>query len=82
MNRLVAQFRLLIKNTPESLMLGRVATKGRIEYQFKVYGTLTLLFVEVKLPTGTFDDYLNAIAQVFTETDGISTAPPPPHYTH
>lgn len=81
MNRLVAQFRLLIKNTPESLMLGRVTTKGRIEYQFKVYGTLTLLFVQVKLHIGTLDDYLNAIAQVFAEADGISPFLPP-HYTY
>lgn len=81
MNRLVAQFRLLIKNTPESLMLGRVTTKGCIEYQFKVYGTLTLLFVEVKLNIGTLDDYLNAIAQVFAEADGISPLLPP-HYVY
>lgn len=62
-------------------MLGRMTTKGHIEYQFKLYGTLTLLFVEVKLHIGTLEDYLNAIAQVFAEADGISPLLPP-HYTH
>lgn len=64
MNRLVAQFHLLIQTTPESIMQGRITTKGRVEYQSKVCGALTILFVEVKLRLGSYDERLNAIAQV------------------
>lgn len=64
MNRLVAQFHLLIQTTLESIMQGRITTKGRVEYQSKVCGALTILFVEVKLRLGSYDERLNAIAQV------------------
>lgn len=75
MNRLVAQLSLLIKNTPESVMQGCIATKGRVEYQFKVCGALTILFLEVKLQLGSNADQLNAIAQVIAEADGIFPVP-------
>jgi len=35
-NRTIALFGLLISNSPESIMPGRIASKDRIEYQFKV----------------------------------------------
>lgn len=75
MNRLVAQFHLLVQNTPESIIQGRITTKGLVKYQFKVCGALTILFVEAKLRLGSYDGRLNAIAQVVAEADGIS--PPP-----
>lgn len=74
MNRLVAQFHLLIQNTPESIIQGRITTKGLVEYQFKDCGALTILFIEAKLRLGSYDERLNAIAQVVAEADGI---PPP-----
>lgn len=78
MNRLVVQFNLLIQNTPESTMLGRMTTKGRVEYQFKVCGVLTILFVEVKLRLGSVDEQPNAIA----EAEGIFPVPSPLLATH
>lgn len=83
MSRLVAQLNLLIKNTPESIMQGRITTKGRVEYQFKVCGALTILFVEVKMQLDGDDDQLNAIAQVIAEADSIFPVPlSSPHYAH
>jgi hypothetical protein len=66
----VAQFGLLIANTPESTIPGRMTTKGRIEYHFKVFGALTILFIEVKLEIGSADELHDAIAQVIAESDG------------
>lgn len=62
MNRLVTKFRLLIQNTPEPIILGRMVTKGCIEYQFKICSALTLPSVEVKLQVGSSDERLNAVA--------------------
>jgi hypothetical protein len=72
MNRLVGEFNLLIQNTPESIMPGRLPTTGRIEYQFKVWGALTVLFIEVKLEIGSSQERQNAVAQVIAEADGMS----------
>jgi hypothetical protein len=63
-NRIVAHFRLLINNTPETLLEGRLTSKGRIEYQFRAFGALTVLFIEVKLRLGTPEERANYIAQV------------------
>ena len=71
-NRTVARFHSLILNDPETLMPGRIATQGRIEYHFKVIGGLTVLFVEVKLFIGSDAERMNAIAQVIAEADGES----------
>jgi hypothetical protein len=57
-------------NTPESTLEGRITTKGRIEYQFKVFGGITVLFIEVKLSIGGLTEHLNCIAQVIAEADG------------
>ena len=70
-NRTVAQFSLLLSNTPDSIIPGRLATKGRIEYHFKAFGALaTILFIEVKLQTGSDEEYCDAIAHVIAESDG------------
>jgi hypothetical protein len=68
-NRTVAQFELLISNTPESTIPGRMTTKGRIEYHFKVFGAVTILFIEVKLEMGSADERYDAMAQVIAESD-------------
>ena len=69
-NRLLGQFNFAIKNTPETLLHGRISTKGRIEFQFVTFSGVTLVFVEVKLGTGSREEYLNAIAQIIAESDG------------
>lgn len=51
-------------------MPGRMTTRGRIDYQFRVCGALTILFIEVKPQTGSGDERLNAVAQVIAEADG------------
>lgn len=51
-------------------MPGHNATRGRIEYQFKVFGGLTFVFIEVKLEVGSAEEHLNAVAQVIAESDG------------
>jgi hypothetical protein len=60
----------LITNTPESIIPGRMTTKGRIEYHFKVFGGLSIVFIEAKRQLGTATERLNAIAQVIAESDG------------
>ena len=68
-NRLVAQFGSSIQNTPESLMNGRITTRGKM-YHFKTFGALTVVFVEAKLKIGSVEERLNVIAQVIAEFDG------------
>lgn len=46
--------------------------RGRIEYHFKCFGGCTVLFIEMKLVTGTAKERVNAIAQVIAECDGSS----------
>lgn len=41
------------------------------EYQFKVCGALTVVFIEVKLSLGTSTERLNTVAQVIAEANGI-----------
>lgn len=69
--RLVAEFKLLIINTPESVIEGRITTKGRIEYLFMAFGSLAMLFIEVKYRLNTGDEFLDAVAQVIAEADGM-----------
>lgn len=47
-------------------MSGRIATKGRIEYQFQAFGSVSLVFVEVKYD---IKERSKAIAQVIAECD-------------
>ena len=44
-------------------------TRDRIDYHFKTIGLITVVFVEVKLPSGDLSD-LNVIAQVIEECNG------------
>jgi hypothetical protein len=62
---------LTIRNVPESVIQGRIPTRGRIEYHFLVFGELSLLVIEVKFRLATGDERLNAIAQVIAECDGM-----------
>lgn len=39
-------------------------------YHFKTFGSLTVVFVEVKLKIGSVEERLNAVAQVIAECDG------------
>jgi len=64
-NVIVLHFRQLLSNTPEGLIEANITTKGRIEYQFRAFGGVILLFMEVKLALGTANERMNAIAQVF-----------------
>lgn len=76
--RLVAEFKLLIINSPESVIEGRITTKGRIEYLFKAFGSLAIVFIEVKYCLNTGDEFLDAVAQVIAEADGIYNILPIP----
>ena len=70
-NRIVALFSGLLYNTPEEILEGKIATKGRIEYQFKTYGeVITVVFIEVKEDVGSLAELLNCYAQVIAECDG------------
>jgi hypothetical protein len=61
-NRIVRLFSSLLFNTPEAILEGRLTTKGRIEYQFKTYGGITVVFIEVKLEIGNSTERLNCVA--------------------
>ena len=52
-----------------------MTTKGRIEYQFKVYGGVTVLFIEVKQRVGGANERLDCYAQVIAECDGMFITP-------
>lgn len=68
-NRLVAQFGFAFRNLPESILDGRVTTRGKIEYYFKAFGSISALFIEVKLKIGSRKERMDAIAQVIAECD-------------
>lgn len=46
-------------------------TKGRIEYQLRVFEGLSVVYIEVKLEVGTGEEHLNAVAQLIAEADGL-----------
>jgi hypothetical protein len=69
-NKIVALFSGLLYNKPEAVLEGKINTKGRIEYQFKTFGGVTVLFIEVKLDIGSLAERLNCYAQVIAECDG------------
>lgn len=73
-NRTVALFKLTIVNTPESMIYGRITTRGRIEYYFLVFGGFSILVIEVKYKLGDADERLDAIAQVIAECDACDYA--------
>jgi hypothetical protein len=67
----VALFSGIVLNTLETILEGRIATNGRIEYQFQTYGGVTILFIEVKLEIEGLAERLDCVAQVITECDGM-----------
>ena len=69
-NRIVALFSGLLFNKPEAMLEGKITTKGRIVYQFKMYGGVTVVFIEVKLSIGNITERLNYYAQVIAECHG------------
>ncbi|KAI9769791.1 MAG: hypothetical protein M1840_003785 [Geoglossum simile] len=71
-NRIVGLFSGLLYNTPESMLEGKITSKGRIEYQFKTFGGVTVLFIEVKLLIGGLSERLDCIAQVIAEADACA----------
>ncbi|KIW22070.1 hypothetical protein, variant [Cladophialophora immunda] len=71
-NRIVAEFSGLMFNTPEAMLEGTIATKGHIEYQFKTYRGVTVVFIEVKLNVGNLTERLNCYAQVIAECDACA----------
>ena len=69
-NRLIDQFGFAFRNRPESILDGRITTRGRIKYYFQAFGSIAALFIEVKLEIGNRKGRLDAIAQVIAECDG------------
>jgi hypothetical protein len=49
---MVAQFDGLLENTPETSLERTMTIRGRIEYQYKTYGGVNVIFIEVKLLLG------------------------------
>jgi hypothetical protein len=47
-----------------------MTTKGRIERHYKMFGGITVIFIEVKVILGTADERLDAMAQVIAESAG------------
>jgi hypothetical protein len=48
-NHIVALFTTSIRNTPESIIFGSIATGGCIKYQFSVFGGVSVLVIEMKV---------------------------------
>jgi hypothetical protein len=69
-NHLVKQFTFMFRNNPESIIEGRISTRGSIEYFFKAFGALAILCIEMELETIYLQKRLNTIAQVIAECDG------------
>jgi hypothetical protein len=67
----VALFSDLLFNTPETIPEGRITAKGPVEYLFKTYGGITVVFIEVKLDIGSLTERLNYFVQVIAECDGM-----------
>ena len=76
-NRLIAQFGFAFRNLPETIIEERISTRGRIEHYFKAFGSISVLFIEVKFVIGNDAERLDVIAQVIAECDGGSFFPMP-----
>ncbi|KAF8235462.1 hypothetical protein L208DRAFT_1422392 [Tricholoma matsutake] len=60
-SRAIWHFKLLIKNTLESIIPGHMMTKGQIEHHYKLFRGITIIFVEVKvIAESDACDYSNA----------------------
>jgi hypothetical protein len=62
--KIVTLFSGLLLNKPEEML------EGRIEYLFKTYGGITVIFIGVKLDIANLAEHLNCYAQVIAECDG------------
>ncbi|KAH8819526.1 hypothetical protein F5884DRAFT_743934 [Xylogone sp. PMI_703] len=71
-NRIVAMFGGLLLNTPEAMIEGRFTEKGRIEYQFRIFQGVAVIFIEVKPQLGSYMERLDYIAQVIAEAKACS----------
>lgn len=63
----------MIKNTPESIIEGRLTSRGCIEYLVRAFGGIALLFIKVKYNLTDDKEYLDAVAPVIAEADGMHT---------
>ena len=55
-------------------MLGCIGAKGRMEYQFSVFGRLSVVYMDVELHSevgASRDEYLNAVVQLIAKADGM-----------
>ena len=55
-------------------MLGCIGAKGRMEYQFSVFGRLSVVYMDVELHSEvgvSRDEYLNAVVQLIAKADGM-----------
>ncbi|KIX07252.1 uncharacterized protein Z518_01905 [Rhinocladiella mackenziei CBS 650.93] len=66
-NRIIALFSGLLFNTPETILEGGATTKDRIEYQFKTFGGITVVFIQAKLDIGSLQERITCLAQVIAE---------------
>jgi hypothetical protein len=57
----------MLRNNPETMINGRIGTRGRIGYYFKAFGAVAILCIEMKLGVGNEEERLKAIAQVIAE---------------
>jgi hypothetical protein len=69
-NHLVKQFSFMLRSNPETIIAGRIGTRGRIEYFFQAFGAIAILCIEMKLKVGNEEERLDAIAQAISECDG------------
>jgi hypothetical protein len=69
-NHLVTMFTFMFRNSPETMIKGRIASQGHIEYFFRSFGAVTILFIEMKLVVDNDAERLKAIAQVIAGCDG------------
>ena len=77
---MAAEFCFCFGNSPELIAEGRITTKGRIEYYFKAFGSVSIVFVEIKLKIGDLEERLGAIGQAIAASDGESFYPYPMWY--
>jgi hypothetical protein len=68
-NHLIAVFCFAFRNLPDTIE-GCVTTKERMEYHFQAIGSISVLFIEVKLRIGSGKERLDAVDQVIAECDG------------
>jgi len=64
------QFTFYAEEYSETIIEGRIATKGRVDYFFKIFGAIAILCVEWKLKKEPIRSVCMRIAQVIAELDG------------